>query len=348
MTKLGYSMPLRESDARRSPVQTPETQDAAARGRADAPAVWAGGPRLLQQHAACSAVASSPRLARQGQALQCVRDGSATDRAPGPWSGDRGKGVIQGFGLLAGVALAGLGLAAYGAYRWWRGGTRPAQEDDANRGYFNVGADYDSAEDSDYEPDAEDDWDDTAEDRLARMHARGQARRARGRIPSGRYQTPTGMATLSGVFGQRMSQTRQADYGGHTFGSLPPYAGLQTHIPFAAIDSLGHQDAAVPVGLTNRQRNAVALGHTLANGSEEDRAEGYSGYHRAVLRDYTRTGGQGAHPFSQEMYPARTSAQAARDLMEGNTELSAQQRRALEEDSELSSDSDDDYYLRRY
>lgn len=186
----------------------------------------------------------------------------------------------------------------------------------------------------------------TAEERLARMHDRGVARSDRGRIDTGRYDTPTGPTTLSGLFGQRMTQSRQSDYGGESFGRLPPYAGLQGNIPDAALPLLANRNAPAPA-LSDRQRLATALTHTLAHGSEEDRAPGTSSYFRAMTRDYRRHQGDGQHPLSVANFPARSTAQEQRDLMEGRTALSEQQRRALEDDSGESSDEEDPHYIER-
>jgi len=204
-----------------------------------------------------------------------------------------------------------------------------------------------SADDSDFVPNSEDERDDTAADRLERMRQRGEKRRdTLGRIPIGQYETPTGRTTLSGLFGQRIAQAQKANYGGQTFGKMPPYASLEGNIPNDGMNTLGYSGAPVPV-LTDSENLATALATTLANGSEEDRAPGYGAYMRAMARHHVRTDGQGDDPLSEAMNPARTSASAARALMEGRTELSEQQIQALEEDSEPSSDSDDDYYLNR-
>ena len=259
------------------------------------------------------------------------------------------NGVIQRFGFLGSLAVGALGLGAYGLYRWWNSGNAGQQEnqqDDDYNGYFGLDG-YDSEDDSDYEYDSEDDWDDTAEDRLARMRQRGLARRGRGRIPTGRHQTPTGMVTMSGLFGQRMTQSRRGDYGGETFGSVPPYARLQGNIPNNALPNLRDPQAPVPRGLSNRQRLGTSLAFSLAHGSEEDRAPGTSAYFRAMTGDYIRRGYEGDHPLSIESFPARSTAQEQRDLMEGRTPLTERQRRALEDDSEPSSDEDDDYFLFR-
>jgi hypothetical protein len=187
----------------------------------------------------------------------------------------------------------------------------------------------------------------TAESRIERMHQRGEARRKRDRIPKGRYQTPTGMTTVSGLFGQRMTQSRKDDYGGETFGSVPPYAKLQANLPNNTLSSLSDTKAAVPDGLSDRQRLATSLVFTLAHGSEEDRAPGTSAYFRAMVRDYVSTGQQGEHPLSSTLFPARSTAQEQRNLMEGRISLNNQQRRALEEDPEPSSDEEDDYFIKR-
>ena len=187
----------------------------------------------------------------------------------------------------------------------------------------------------------------TAEERLKRMHSRGVLRRKeKGRIPIGRYNTPTGLTTMSGLFGQRMTQSRQADYGGETFGSVPPYLHIQKNIPNEALSLLSDRNSSLPI-LTNRQSLATSLAHTLVHGSEEDRAPGTSSYFRAVNRDYVRTQGNGQHPLSIENFPARSTAKEQRDLMEGRTVVSEQQRNALENDSAESSDEDEPHYIQR-
>ncbi len=188
----------------------------------------------------------------------------------------------------------------------------------------------------------------TAEDRLERMRERGERRKEiHGRIPTGRYDTPTGPTTLSGLFKQRMTQSRKGDYGGQTFGSVPPYSGLQAVIPPNALSTLSDRHSPGPQGLSDRQRLATSLAHTLTNASEEDRVPGTSSYNRAIVRDYVRTGGQGYHPLSTALLPARSSAQEQRDLMEGRISLSDQQRRALEEDSASSSEAEDNHFINR-
>ncbi len=350
MAISSYADPTGRERSARRPMQDIEP---AGRSSLEAEPVAQGvnsGPRLQQQREAVSNISNSPRMVKQGRVLrQRFSPEGTLDRANGSYNSNPvgGRGVVQGFGMLSGLALlSALGAGAYGAYRWWKGrDTPPADASDSDS---DDGRSHDSDDDSEYVPNSEDDWDDTAEDRLRRMRERGEARReARGRVPTGRYQTPTGMTTVSGLFGQRMSQARKEDYGGETFGSTPPYAGLQANIPDAAVANLGYPQAAVPTGLTHRQRLAVALTHTLANASEEDRAPGYGSYSRAMARDYARTGGQDSHPLHASVNPARISAEEARDLMAGRTALSDQQRRALEEDSEPSSDSDDDYFLQR-
>lgn len=186
----------------------------------------------------------------------------------------------------------------------------------------------------------------TAEERIKRMHDRGIVRRDRERIPKGRYNTPTGPTTISGLFRQRMTQSRQEDYGGETFGSVPSYQDIQNNIPDAALPLLSSRDSSIPV-LTDRQRLATSLSHSLVHGSEEDRVPGTSAYFRAINRDYVRTQRNGHHPLSTENFPARRTAQEQRDLMEGRTKLSAQQRRALEVDSGESSDEDERHYIQR-
>lgn len=187
----------------------------------------------------------------------------------------------------------------------------------------------------------------TAESRIERMHQRGVARSLRNRIPKGRIQTPTGMVTISGLFGQRMTQSRKDDYGGQTFGSVPPYSNLQANLPDNALPTLRDKQAPVTLGLSDRERLASSLAFSLAHGSEEDRVPGTSAYFRAMAGDYLRTGGQGDHPLSVRLFPARSTAQEQRNLMEGRTPLNDQQRRALEDDPELSSDEEEDHFINR-
>lgn len=186
----------------------------------------------------------------------------------------------------------------------------------------------------------------SAEERLERMSKRGSARRDRERIATGRYDTPTGPTTVSGIHRQRMTQSRREDYGGETFGSLPAYDDIQGNLPDEALPLLSDRHASKPQ-MTDREKLATSLSHTLVHGSEEDRAPGTSSYFRAMNRDFIRTAGDGLHPLSTENFPARSTAQEQRDLMEGRTALSEQQRRALENDSGASSGEDEPHYIDR-
>ncbi len=226
---------------------------------------------------------------------------------------------IQRFGFAALAIGAGVLGAAYGAYRYF---TRPRRRHG------------------------------TAEERLANMSNRGERRRqVHGRIPRGRPQSPYGPTTLRSGYGdQSWTQSRRGDYDGETFGSLPSYQSVQGELRDDQLPLLSRRRTRSPrpAGLSPRNRLAGALTHTLVHGSEEDRAPGTSSYFRAVARQYTRSGGQGHHPLSEEMLPARRSAQDQRDLMQGNAQINAQQRDALENDSASSSDSEDEHFVYKH
>ncbi|MBE8907102.1 hypothetical protein [Enterobacter asburiae] len=185
-----------------------------------------------------------------------------------------------------------------------------------------------------------------AEERINRMDSRGTSRKNKKRIPQGRYKTPTGNVTVSGLFGQRMTQSRKEDYGGETFGSVPPYKFIQSSIPDDALPLLSDPMSTKPE-LTDRQRLATSLAYSLVHVSEEDRVPGTSAYFRAMNRDYIRTRGDGSHPLSSENFPARITAKEQRKLIGGQTKLTDQQKRALEFDSGESSDEDEEHFILR-
>lgn len=176
-------------------------------------------------------------------------------------------------------------------------------------------------------------------ERLHRWFKRGSARRERGRHVTGRFQTSTGKVTVSGVFGQRWSQTRKEDYGGETLGSVPPYSAVKSELPDWALRAVHAKlSAAQRKKLTKRQRLAASLATALPNVSEEDRAPGIGKLTRALARqrvaDPTKP-----HPFDASVNPAVSTAEEARELVSGKTKLGAAQKSAIEG---YASDSSDD------
>ncbi|HEU0055429.1 MAG TPA: DUF4157 domain-containing protein, partial [Longimicrobium sp.] len=237
-------------------------------------------------------------------------------------------GVAQGFLplLAAGVGIAGLGLGAYGLYRWMRGGGNNA----ANQRH-----DEDEESDDDA-PGA------TAEERMDRWRQRGEARKARGRLPTGRYQTPTGPVTVSGLWGQRMTQGRMEDYDDETFGSVPPYSGIRG-LPDTVLPPMVNPHAPTG-GLSEREKLGSSLGTSLVHASEEDREPGSSKFIRALIR--RRIANPAApHPFHASVNPSVPTGGAAamRALLRGDTAPNADQRAAVDGYASDSSDEDEDY-----
>lgn len=183
----------------------------------------------------------------------------------------------------------------------------------------------------------------TAEERLARWHARGEARRQRGQIATGRYSTPTGPVTLSGGFGQRqrMSQTRRSDYDDETLGSYPSYRDVRQQVPASALAAISDPSYSGSSSLSARQRMATSTAVSLQV-SEEHRAPGYSKLVRALTNRH-RADPTAPHPLDPSVNVAITSADRARRLMSGTDPLNPDHRAAIDGYASDSSDEDDDY-----
>jgi hypothetical protein len=187
-----------------------------------------------------------------------------------------------------------------------------------------------------------------AKDRMRRWQKRSAARKARGRLGTGRYDTPTGPVTVSGLFGQLMTQTRKADYGNKSLGSVPDYSTVRAHLPDSAL-SAALFGGKPPGTLSHHQRLAASIASALTNVSEEDREPGYGKFARALgrkrLADRTA-----AHPFDPAVNPAVVKGGAAkmRDLLSGNVPLNKAQRDAVDGyASDSSNEGKPNYAIRR-
>ncbi len=187
----------------------------------------------------------------------------------------------------------------------------------------------------------------SAEERLARAEERSAKRKQIDRMEKGRIDTPFGLGTVSGLWGQRMTQTRKGDYGGETFGSVPAYGPVMDHLPDRALPGILNSDDA-PTDLTDKEKLAGTTASLLTHVSEEDREPGSGKFARALIR--RRIADSAApHPFDPNVNPAVTEGgpQKMRDLIAGSTPLSAGQRSAIDQYASDSSASEDEYYGKR-
>jgi len=184
------------------------------------------------------------------------------------------------------------------------------------------------------------------QDQLRRWAKRGRLRKAKHRIAPGRYSTPTGNVTVTGLFGQRMTQARKDDYGGETLGSVPSYSDVRANLPDRALNAL--LGGKVAGKLTSRQRLAASLGTALTHVSEEDREPGSSKFVRALIRRRLAKP-TAEHPFDEAVNPAVGFGGAAkmRDFLEGKRPLTEPQREAVDQYASDSSDDDDPYHALR-
>jgi hypothetical protein len=177
--------------------------------------------------------------------------------------------------------------------------------------------------------------------RLGRFGARALKRKLARQgqaLPPGRYRTSAGPITIShGWHGQLMTKARKKDYGGQTFGSTPPYAGLKANLPGVKALYTKVKPSAVKKW-KERQRLAMALTVGLQHGSENDRAPGLGKVIRALARQH-EADPTTPHPLDKSVNPAVSTAQEARDLMSGTRPLNAAQKTAI---SGYASDSSDD------
>ena len=182
-----------------------------------------------------------------------------------------------------------------------------------------------------------------ADARLRRWARRADARKAKGRFPVGRYDTDAGPVGISfGRHQQLMTRTRKGDFGGNTFGSVPPYADIKRAMPPGGLKAL---HSRVPKATTNRwtprQKLATTLAIGLQHASENDRAPGLGKLVRSLARR-READPTAPHPLDTSVNPAVSTAQEARDLMSGTTKLNADQRTAIDDYASDSSDDDDD------
>lgn len=178
------------------------------------------------------------------------------------------------------------------------------------------------------------------EDRMKRWATRGGIRKKKRRLPTGRYATKTGDVTVSGLFGQRMTQAQKGDYGGESLGSVPSYAAVRDNLPDSALGAL--LGKKVGARLTHKQRLAAALGSALIHVSEEDREPGASKVIRALTRS-RMADSSATHPLDPAVNPAvgKKGAQKMRDLLQGKIPLSKEQSKALIDHASESSGDDD-------
>ena len=182
----------------------------------------------------------------------------------------------------------------------------------------------------------------TAPVRLAAWKRRSDARKAKQRFLTGRYDTDAGPISISGLNNQRMTQARKGDYGDETFGSLPPYAKLKSSLPPHGVRGLYTRLKKKDVAKwTHKQRLATALTMGLQHGSENDRAPGLAKLIRAVARRHDADPTT-PHPLDVDVNPAVSTADEARDLMNGVTPLNPDQTAAIDDYASDSSDSEDE------
>ncbi len=188
---------------------------------------------------------------------------------------------------------------------------------------------------------------DPAETRIARAVERSQRRRERGRLDRGFFTTQTGELTINRIYGQRMSQTSKKFYGGESLGSLPAYSAVREGVSRETAPAIYGADVDVS-GMSNSSRLAATLGIGLANVSEEDREPGAGKFIRALARRYSAEA-DAKHPFDPAVNPSvgKGGAQDMRELLGGQTRLSNYQRDTYDAYASDSSDSEDDYFVRR-
>ena len=195
---------------------------------------------------------------------------------------------------------------------------------------------------------------DRAVARIKGAAAREERRKERGRFAAGRYLTTTGPGTISGMFGQRMAQTRASDYGGHTLGSLPSYDAIRSELfaspelkILAARSIAGElpQAEIAALGLTGAQHNALTLANIVSNVSESDRNPGYAKYLRGASRAYLANPEEGLHPLDYAMNPATEHGGAgkAREFLATPEQWSESHIAAAEAMSDDSDAEADDY-----
>lgn len=178
--------------------------------------------------------------------------------------------------------------------------------------------------------------------RLGRWHTRGVARKAEHRFPTGRFKTSTGIITISPLHRQRITQAQKTDYGGQSFGGIPPYSGLSKELVEDAISALFQKlPSSVVKRLSRRQKLATSLATGLSNVSENDKAPGMAKLIRALARRRAQDA-SAPHPLDPKVNPAVSTAAEARDLMSGETDLNEDQIRAITDYGSDSSDEEDE------